>query len=55
MCRNQQFIMNNQWIEEIRKKVDIARAEIDRGEGLEGQTVVNQILERFRQARKDRE
>jgi antitoxin ParD1/3/4 len=45
----------SQWIEETREKVNIARAEIDRGEGLDGETVVNQILERFRQARENQE
>ena len=41
----------SQWIEETRAKVDVARGELDRGEGLDGETVVNQILERFQQAR----
>ena len=40
-----------QWVNEVREKVDIARAEVARGEVLDGQTVVNDILERFRQAR----
>jgi antitoxin ParD1/3/4 len=38
------------WIEETGKQVDVARAELDRGEGLDGETVVNQILARFQQA-----
>ncbi|MEO1762942.1 MAG: type II toxin-antitoxin system ParD family antitoxin [Cyanobacteria bacterium J06629_18] len=37
-----------QWIEETRQKVDVAIAELERGEGLDGETVVNQILERFK-------
>jgi antitoxin ParD1/3/4 len=41
----------NHWIEETREKVDIARIELERGEGLDGETVVKQILERFQQAR----
>lgn len=41
----------DEWIEETRKQVEIAAAELDRGEGLDGETVVNQLLERFRQAR----
>ena len=41
----------SQWIEETRAKVDVAIAELDRGEGLDGETVVYQILERFQQAR----
>jgi antitoxin ParD1/3/4 len=39
-----------QWVNEVREKVDIARAEVTRGEVLDGETVVNDILERFRQA-----
>ncbi len=41
----------SQWIAETREKVDIARAELDRGEGLDGETTVNQILERFQKTR----
>ncbi|MFM2063871.1 MAG: hypothetical protein RLZZ507_3542 [Cyanobacteriota bacterium] len=41
-----------QWIEETRQKIDVAMAEIERGEGLDGETVVMNILERFQ---KDRE
>lgn len=41
----------NQWLEETGEMVDIARAELDRGEGLDGEIVVSQILERFQQAR----
>jgi antitoxin ParD1/3/4 len=40
-----------EWIEATRQKVDVAIAELERGEGLDGETVVNQILERFQQAR----
>ncbi|MEH1768206.1 ribbon-helix-helix domain-containing protein [Nostoc sp.] len=40
-----------QWVEETRQKVDVAIAELDRGEGLDGETVVIQILERFQKAR----
>ncbi len=43
-----------QWVNEVREKVDIARAEVARGEVLDGETVVNDILERFRQAREAR-
>ena len=44
-----------QWIEETREKVDVAIAELERGEGLDGETVVNQILERFQKARERQE
>jgi antitoxin ParD1/3/4 len=40
-----------QWIEETRQKIDVAMAEIERGEGLDGETVVTNILERFQKAR----
>lgn len=44
-----------QWIEDTRQKVDVAIAEIERGEGLDGETVVTQILERFQKAREAQE
>jgi antitoxin ParD1/3/4 len=40
-----------QWVAETRDRVNIAKAEIDRGEGLDGETVVSGILDRFRQAK----
>lgn len=40
-----------QWAEETRQKVDVAIAEIERGEVLDGETVVMQILEKFQKAR----
>lgn len=46
---------HNQWIEETRQKVDVAIAELERGEGLDGETVVTQILERFQKARSRQE
>ncbi len=42
-----------QWVEETRQKVDVAITELDRGEGLDGETVVMQILERFQKAREN--
>jgi antitoxin ParD1/3/4 len=42
---------HTQWVAEVRDRVNIAKAEIDRGEGLDGETVVNGILDRFRQAK----
>lgn len=44
----------NQWIEETGEQIDVARDELHRGEGLDGETVVNQIMERFKQAREAR-
>lgn len=40
-----------QWVEEVRGKIAIAQDEVARGEILDGETVVNDILERFRKAR----
>ncbi|MEH2069313.1 MAG: type II toxin-antitoxin system ParD family antitoxin [Nostoc sp.] len=40
-----------QWVEETRQKVEVAIAEIERGEVLDGETVVMQILEKFQKAR----
>jgi antitoxin ParD1/3/4 len=42
---------HTQWVAEVLDRVNIAKAEIDRGEGLDGETVVNGILDRFRQAK----
>lgn len=41
----------DEWVKETRKKVDIATAEIERGEGLDGETVIAELLERFKKAR----
>ena len=43
-----------QWIKETREKIDIGIAELDRGEGLDGEAVVAGILEKFKQARQNR-
>jgi antitoxin ParD1/3/4 len=40
-----------QWVIEARTKVDEAAASLDRGEGLEGEPVVNYFLEKFRKSR----
>jgi antitoxin ParD1/3/4 len=40
-----------QWVNEVREKVAIAQDEVARGEVLDGETVVNNILKRFCQAR----
>jgi antitoxin ParD1/3/4 len=44
-----------QWIKETRDKVNVGIAQLDRGEGLDGEAVVARILERFKQARQNRE
>jgi antitoxin ParD1/3/4 len=40
-----------QWVNGVREKVTIARDEVARGEVLDGEKVVNDILDRFRQGR----
>ena len=44
-----------EWMEETREKVDAGWAELDRGEGLDGETVVMEILDRFKVARGEAE
>ena len=41
----------DEWVKETRNKVDVAIAEIERGEGLDGATVITEILEQFKKAR----
>ncbi|MEG4011440.1 MULTISPECIES: ribbon-helix-helix domain-containing protein [unclassified Microcoleus] len=43
-----------QWIKETREKIDIGIAELDRGEGLDGEAVVARMREKFKQARQNR-
>jgi antitoxin ParD1/3/4 len=43
------------WVEETMEKVAVGIAQLDRGEGLDGEAVVARILERFKQARQNRE
>lgn len=38
----------DEWVKDTRQKVDVAIGEIERGEGLDGETVVNELLETFR-------
>lgn len=40
-----------EWVTETRTKIDVATAEIERGEGLDGETVIAKLLERFKKAR----
>ena len=40
-----------EWVRETRQKVDVAIAEIERGEGIDGETVIAEILERFKKVR----
>lgn len=40
-----------QWVTETREKVAVGLAEFDRGEGIDGELVVERLREKFRQAR----
>jgi antitoxin ParD1/3/4 len=40
-----------EWIDEVRGQVAIAKAEVARGETLDGETFVEGILDKFRQAK----
>ena len=42
-----------QWVEETREKVNVALTEIEQGQGLDGETVVTEIIERFKKAREE--
>ena len=39
-----------QWVEETRQKIDVAIAELDNGEGLDGEEVMDDMLEKFKKA-----
>lgn len=39
------------WIEETRQQIVIGIAELDRGEGIDGPTVMNQYLQQFQTAK----
>lgn len=41
----------DRWVEDVRTKVDLAAAQLDRGEGVDGETVIAQLKEKMRQAR----
>ena len=40
-----------QWVQETREKVAVGLAELDRGEGIDGELVVERLREKFRKAR----
>ena len=40
-----------QWVEETREKVDVAIGQLDKGEGIDGDVVIEQIRGKLRQAR----
>ncbi len=42
---------NQAWIEETRNQIEIGIAELNRGEGVDGPTAMNQYLQKFQTAR----
>ena len=40
-----------QWLEETRQKVQVGLDELDRGEGMDGEVVIERLRERLRNAR----
>jgi antitoxin ParD1/3/4 len=50
----QKYRADEAWIEDVRQKVDEAKAEVERGEVLPLETVMAQLQDKFRQAREDR-
>ncbi len=40
-----------QWVEETRQKVEVAIEQLDRGEGIDGEVVIEGLREKLRQAR----
>ncbi|MBD2458618.1 type II toxin-antitoxin system ParD family antitoxin [Nostoc sp. FACHB-87] len=40
-----------QWVEETRQKVEVAIEQLDRGEGIEGEIVIERLRSKLRQAR----
>jgi len=41
----------DRWVEELGNKIDIAAAELDRGEGVDGETAINQLRARLHKNR----
>ncbi|MGV0026884.1 ribbon-helix-helix domain-containing protein [Phormidesmis priestleyi] len=39
------------WVEDVRAKIDLAAEQLDRGEGIDGETVVAQLRAKLHQAR----
>jgi antitoxin ParD1/3/4 len=54
MLLEQKYREDEAWIEDVRQKVDEAKAQVERGEVLPLETVMAQLQNKFRQAREDR-
>lgn len=39
------------WVEEIREKIDLAAAQLDQGNGIDGEIAINQLREQLHQAK----
>ena len=42
-----------EWVEETRDKVEVGIAQLDRGEGIDGEQVIARLRDKLRQARED--
>jgi len=42
----------NVWVEEVREKIDLAAEQLDRGEGIDGETAIAEIRKQLHQAKK---
>lgn len=41
----------DEWVEDVRVKIDIAATQLDQGEGVDGETAIAQLREKRQQAR----
>ncbi|MGL6344971.1 MAG: type II toxin-antitoxin system ParD family antitoxin [Waterburya sp.] len=39
------------WVEEVREKIDIAATQLDRGEGVDGESVIEQMRQKLSEAK----
>ena len=42
----------NRWVEEVREKIDIAATQLDRGEGIDGETIIERMRQKLSRAKK---
>jgi antitoxin ParD1/3/4 len=50
---DEQYQDSEAWIEEMRVKVDVAKAQVEQGEVIALETVMNRLQDKFRQAREN--
>jgi antitoxin ParD1/3/4 len=41
----------DEWVEDVRAKIDLAAAQLDRGEGIDGETAIAQLRAKLQEAR----